>query len=91
MFTRAGFNPRHRVILWARTWRRGRPVWACLVVWLPGADLGWYCTRPRHLGFLAWQLRGFADLIEGPAFRFRHGRSSSLEEAPSARGSGLSP
>lgn len=90
MFTRAGFNPRHRVILTARCWTQGRQVWAHLVVWLPSGELGWYCLRPRFLGFLAWQIRGLADLIDGPhgfgTLLTVDGRSSCyLEEAPRAR------
>jgi hypothetical protein len=88
MFMRAGFNQRHRVVLTARCWTKGRLVWAHLVVWLPSGDLGWYCLRPRFLGFLAWEIRGLADLIEGPPLG-EHllvgGRSRCcLEEAPRA-------
>jgi hypothetical protein len=87
MFTRAGFNPRHRVVLWARTSRRRRSVWACLVVWLPSGDFGWYCSRPRYLGFLAWELRSIDDLLDLPASVHRaiwNSEACSLEEAPRA-------
>ena len=87
MFTQAGFNPRHRVVLWARTSRRHRPVWASLVVWLPSGDLGWYCSRPRWLAFLAWELRSVDDLLDLPAAVHRaiwEGASCRLEEAPGA-------
>ena len=87
MFTQAGFNLRHRVVLWARTARRHRPVWACLVVWLPSGELGWYCSRPRYLGFLAWELRSVDCLLELPAavdHAIWAAESSRLEEAPVA-------
>lgn len=87
MFTQAGFNPRHRVVLWARSSRRHRPVWARLVVWLPSGDLGWYCTRPRWLGFLAWQLRPIDCLLDLPATVYHaiwEAPSCRLEEAPRA-------
>ena len=92
MFTRAGFNHRHRVVLWARTSRRRRPVWGCLVVWLPSGDLGWYCSRPRYLSFLAWELRSIDDLLELPASVHRaiwNAPSCRLDEAPVARQDGL--
>ena len=91
MFTRAGFNPRHRVVLWARTSRRHRPIWACLVVWLPSGDLGWYGSRPRYLSFLAWELRSVDTLLELPAAVARaiwNAKSCRLEEAPVARPGG---
>lgn len=50
MFTRAGFNPHHQVLCFARV-RMGRFFgWAQLMEWRPSRDLGWY--MPGRV--LAW-------------------------------------
>ena len=63
MFTRAGFNPRHRSVCHATVFAgRGKYGWAESILFTPGGDLAWYS---RSRSFLVWAASP-ASIIEIP-------------------------